>query len=66
MTPGCISLGRRFSVTMPRFQQGRLPALTQIADVLGNPPWVARVWLRGDPIRMPSKNFLASHQLDID
>jgi len=24
-----------------------------------------RVRLQGDPIRMPSKNFLATHQLDI-
>jgi hypothetical protein len=33
--------------------------------MLGNSPWVARVRLRGDPARIPSKNFLANHQLDI-
>ena len=27
---------------------------------------VARVRLRGDSVRMPSKNFLARHQLDVD
>ena len=27
------------SVSMPRFQHGRLPQFTQIADVLGNPQW---------------------------
>ena len=28
------------------------------------PPWTARVRLSGDSVRMASKNFLASHQLD--
>jgi hypothetical protein len=27
---------------------------------------VARVRLRGDPVRIPFKNFLAIHQLDVD
>jgi hypothetical protein len=30
---------RCLSVFMPRIQHGRLPQLTQIADVLGNPQW---------------------------
>jgi len=29
------------------------------------PRWVGRVRLRGDPVRISSKNFLASYQLDI-
>jgi hypothetical protein len=52
-------------VSMPRFHHGRLPQCTWIADVFGHPPWVASVWLRGDPVRLPSKNFLANPQLDI-
>jgi hypothetical protein len=57
--------GRRISVSMPRFQQGWLPQFTPMANVLGNPPWGARMWLRRNLVRMPSKNFLAIHQLDI-
>ena len=57
--------GRRISVSMPRSQQGWLPPCTPMANVLGNPPWVARRWLRSHLVRMPSKNFLAIPQLDI-
>src|SRR5262245_28885209 len=49
-----------------RSAAGQLGACTQSADVLGTPSWVARVRLRGDPVRMPSKNLPATYQLDTD
>src|SRR5215831_20531931 len=49
-----------------RSAAGQLGACTQSAEVLGTPSWVARVRLRGDPVRMPSKNLPATSQLDTD
>jgi hypothetical protein len=39
---------------------------TQSTDAFGNPLWGARGRLRGDPVRMPSRNFQANYQLDVD
>ena len=47
-------------MSMPRFPHRRLPQFTQIADVLGNHNGVARLRLRGDSVRVPSKNFQAT------
>jgi hypothetical protein len=70
-TPLELNVGQNAPFRQAHFREyatlsaGMVPQFTQIANVLGNPPWVARMWLRSNLVRMPSKNFLAIHQLDI-